>query len=794
MRLVSVSAAIALVLSPGLGLGQPDPAPSRPAPPPAASGQRLTLERLFAEPALNGPSTRAPAISPDGKLVTWLRGSEDDALRLDLWAAPVAGGAAFRLVDSRRLAPDGEILSEAEKARRERQRISGARGLVSYNWDSKGEAILAPLGGDLWLVPVAAPDRPRQLTATPQFEIDGRVSPAGRHVSFVRDQALWTLDLASNRETRVSPEASGAVSWGVAEFIAQEEMDRDEGYWWAPDDSRIAFARVDETGVAMVPRVEIAADGNHVVEQRYPRAGAANAKVDLFIANPDGAGRVQVSFAEPDEYLARVDWSPDGRVLWVQTQNRGQNRLALHAVDPRTGEARLAHVLTDPTWVNLTDDFRPLSDGGFIISEEGPEPEARVRRLARYTPQPDGRLARRWLTPGDVPVRALSGVDEAGGKVYFTASRDAPLDVQLYAAPLDGRAPPAAVTPGGGLWQIAMAKNAKSFLGTFQSPDTPPRLGLFDASGRLLRWIEENRLDANHPWAAHMGQRASVRFGEIEGPSGDRLHWSMLLPPDFDPNRIWPVIVYVYGGPGVQVVQNGWGTNVDQFHAQRGYIVFRLDNRGTPHRGRDFERAIHGRFGQPEVEDQLAGLAHLRELPFVDPARIGVWGWSYGGYMALRLATEAPDAFAAYAAGAPVTDWRLYDTHYTERYMGGLPQGGPVGDRAQTPEAARAQWDRVSVLPRLERVTRPLLILHGMADDNVTFDHAAAAFDRLQAKSVPFEAMVYPGQRHAIRDPARARHVQATLIGFFDRHLGPGPRLRPRPAPAAPQPAGQSER
>jgi dipeptidyl-peptidase 4 len=254
-----------------------------------------------------------------------------------------------------------------------------------------------------------------------------------------------------------------------------------------------------------------------------------------------------------------------------------------------------------------------------------------------------------------------------------------------------------------------------------------------------------------------------MRFGTIQGPSGDTLNWSMHLPPGFDPTKKWPVIVYVYGGPGVQVVQRNWGSNTDQLHAARGYIVFRIDNRGTPNRGRAFERAISRNLGGPEVEDQLAGLAFLKTQGFVDPERIGVWGWSYGGYMALRLATQAPTAFKAYVAGAPVTDWRLYDTHYTERFMG-------------TPAADAGAYERASILPNLKNVKAPLLMLHGMADDNVTFDNSTAAYDALQAASIPFESMVYPGQKHGIRDKARAKHVQATILNFFDRTLGPGPR------------------
>jgi dipeptidyl-peptidase 4 len=718
---------------------------------------KLTIERVFDDPALNGPVPRAARFSPDGKLVTWLRPNDADFLRLDLWAMPTAGGAPFMLVDSKALVPEERELSEAEKARRERQRIASSRGIVSYDWDKKGEAILVPLGGDIYYVPVTNPRAPRRLTSTPQFETDAQVSPGGGYVSFIRDATLVGINLASGAETILSPAGAGDVSYGMAEFIAQEEMDRDTGYWWAPEDSAVVFARVDESGVAMVPRVEIGATSTAIVEQRYPRAGAANAEVSLFIRDiASGTVRPVDLGNDADIYVARVDWSKDGKTIYVQRQNRSQTRLDLLMVDPATGTSRVILSETDSVWLNLTKDFTPLKSGDFLWTSE----RTGWRHIERR--KRDG-TSLVTLTSGNWPVAEIAGVDEDAGRVYFVSNKDDTRELGLYAASLSRQSPPVRVTATGGSWGIRMANGGKSFLGTYSDPSTPPRLALHSATGALIRYIEENKLGPNHPYGPYVATRAQMRFGILKGPSGDDLNWSMHLPPNFDPTKKWPVIVYVYGGPGVQVVQRNWGSNTDQLHAARGYIVFRIDNRGTPNRGRTFERAISRNLGGPEVEDQLAGLDFLKTQGFVDADRIGVWGWSYGGYMALRLATQAPTAFKAYAAGAPVTDWRLYDTHYTERFMG-------------TPSADAAAYERSSVLPVLKNVKAPLLILHGMADDNVTFDNSTAAFDALQGASIPFESMVYPGQKHGIRDKARAKHVQATILNFFDRNLGPGPR------------------
>jgi dipeptidyl-peptidase 4 len=722
-----------------------------------APASKLTIERVFDDPALNGPVPRAARFSPDGKLVTWLRPNDTDFLRLDLWAMPTAGGAPYMLVDSKALVPEEGALSEAEKARRERQRIASSRGIVSYDWDKKGEAILVPLGGDIYYVPVASPARPRRLTNTPQFETDAQVSPSGGYVSFIRDGTLVGINLATSTETALSPAGVGDVTHGMAEFIAQEEMDRDTGYWWAPDDSKIVFARVDESPVAMVPRVEIGATSTTIIEQRYPRAGAANAAVTLFIRDiATGVSRPIDLGTNADIYIPRVDWSKDSRTLYVQRQNRSQTRLDILMVDPATGNSRVILTETDAVWLNLTKDFTALKSGDFLWTSE----RSGWRHIERRKRDGSSPVT---LTSGNWPVAEIAGVDETAGKLYIMANRADATEQQLYVANLVRQAAPLPVTTAGGSWAVKMASGGKSFLGTYSDPNTPPRLGLFGANGALIRYIEENKLGPSHPWGPYLATRAPMRFGSVKGPSGDGLHWSMHLPPDFDPTKKWPVLVYVYGGPGVQVVQRNWGSNTDQLHAARGYIVFRIDNRGTPNRGRTFERAISRNLGGPEVEDQLAGLAFLKTQSFVDPERIGVWGWSYGGYMALRLATQAPTAFKAYAAGAPVTDWRLYDTHYTERFMG-------------TPQADSGAYERSSVLPNLKNVKAPLLILHGMADDNVTFDNSTAAFDALQSASIAFESMVYPGQKHGIRDKARAKHVQATILNFFDRNLGPGPR------------------
>ena len=304
-----------------------------------------------------------------------------------------------------------------------------------------------------------------------------------------------------------------------------------------------------------------------------------------------------------------------------------------------------------------------------------------------------------------------------------------------------------------------MAPDGKSFVGTSSSPGQPPQVGLYRADGSLIAWIEENRLDENHPYAPFLANHSEPEFGTLKAEDGQDLYYSILKPPGFDTTKKYPVIVEVYGGPHVQTVVNEWARVSDQFYAREGYILFRLDNRGSANRGKKFEDVIYRRTGGPEVRDQLVGVHWLKSQPYVDASRIAIQGWSYGGYMTLMTVLQAPEGtFAAAASGAPVTDWRLYDTFYTERYMD-TPEDNPDG------------YEASSVFPYVDNLTTPLLLMHGMADDNVTFDNTTRLMAALQEKGKPFELMTYPGQRHGIRGEKLQVHLMRIRMAFLNRHL-----------------------
>ncbi|MFN7055916.1 DPP IV N-terminal domain-containing protein [Hyphomonas sp.] len=744
---------------------------------------RLTPERLYASPALSGPAQRAVKFSPDGRRVTFLKPRADDLSRFDLWQFDVATGAETMLADSALLDPADAELSEEEKALRERRRIAGVRGIADYSWGT-ADKILVPAGGDLFLITLkdAGPDV-RRLTETDSFEYDAKVSPRGRYVSFIRNEALFVIDLASGEETQVSPDArpEAAVRYGLAEFVAQEEMDRYTGYWWSPDERYIAYTEVDESGVDIIPRFDIAADAVTVIEQRYPRAGQPNAKVALHVKDFETGRTDRIFSVGPDDYLARVNWTRES--LWIQTVNRAQTEIRFNRTDGLPWRIWSPFREEQSRWVNLTNDFLALPDGSLLTTHE----TTGYRHIYRRNPATSDL---QQITFGDWVVSELLGFDAASGMIYFTGFMDSPLERHLYAVPVGwsdaqvaarraARLPNSAcidlnpgsnlltkecpevrrITPEGGSWSVALGPGAQSYVGTFSSPTQPPQTALYRIDGTRIAWISENALDDSHPYAPYLASHTVPEFGTLRAEDGQMLHYSIQLPPDFDPAKRYPVIVEVYGGPHVQRVSRDWRPLGDQFYTHQGYIVFRLDNRGTWNRGKRFEDVIHRRTGGPEVADQLKGVEWLKSQPFVDPDRIAIQGWSYGGYMALMVYAQAPaGTFAAAVSGAPVTDWALYDTFYTERYMG-------------TPQDNAEGYHLSSVFAHLDGLTGPLLLIHGMADDNVTFDNTTRLMAALQARSQPFELMTYPGQRHGIQGEALQLHLMRTRMAFLDRHL-----------------------
>ena len=712
-----------------------------------AAPMDLSFERVFASPSLDGPAPRQAKLSPDGRYLTLLRNREDDREHYDLWAYDREKDDWSMLVDSEKLS-SGRELSEDEKMQRERARVGSLKGIIDYQWTREADAVLVPLDGDLYLARIGG--EVVQLTDTEESELNPSLSSTGAYVSFVRDRQLWVGDVGAEASP-VTPKEGEDIRWGEAEFVAQEEMARLTGYWWSPDDRRIAVQRFDESGVGIVTRAAIGATGTKVFDQRYPVAGSANAIVDLFVMDPNGQKRVKVDLGDdPDIYLARVDWAPDGSALYVQRQNREQTVLDILKVDPANGESEVVfteNAAMENYWINLSDDYKWLDDGSLIWWSE----RDGYGHLYRYA---EGDWQQ--LTSGDWVVTKLLGVDEAQGRVYFQGTKDDVLAQQIYMFDL---ADPAQVTRLTDLSYFnsgTMDSKAQTLLVTRSNDDRPPQSYLADAEGTRLAWIEQNELDADHPYAPYLASHRPTQYGVLPAEDGTLLYWEMVAP-DLEPGKKYPVYFYHYGGPGPQIVTKGWNGALRQAIVDKGYIWFALDNRGSANRGVKFEQPIYRAMGGVEVRDQKAGAEFLTQFDFVDPDKIAIDGWSYGGYMTLKQLQADPGLYAAGISGAPVTRWELYDTHYTERYMG-------------TPQDDAEAYEAASAIPDATKITDPMLLIHGMADDNVVFENATELISALQEGNVPFQMMLYPGYTHRVSGEQISPHRYNTVFRFLEHH------------------------
>ena len=719
----------------------------------SVSAKDLTIERIFSGSPLAGETPRALNFAPGGKYLSYLKGSEENPQRYDLWLYDIEAEKHQLLVSADQLATDEVELSDEEKARRERQRVSGS-GIIEYSWSAEGDALLFPYNGDVFYHQPGK-SKPRQMTKTEAFETDVKFSPEGNYISYIREQNLYFVDIASGEEQAVTTEGGGTIKFGMAEFVAQEEMKRMTGYWWSPDESAIALTKVDESPVPLATRSEIYADRIETIQQRYPFAGSDNVDIDLGIYRIKDRKTDWLELDRlGDGYLARVKWVGDSQHLSYQWQSRNQQELNLLIYNRREKNERELLTETSDSWVNLHNDLHFLEDNKHFIwaSERSGHKHLYLYRL-------DGSLIRQ-LSSGDWQVDELEAVDESTGALYYTARKESPLESHLYRSQLNSSsaANPTRITEREGMHDIEFSSDARSYLDTYSSPQQPKQVSLHGPTGNHLAWLSENKITEDHPLSPYLRNWRYPEFGELEASDGQTLYYKMTKPSDFDAEKKYPVLVYVYGGPGAQRVTKSWGSEFVQYMAQQGFIVFTLDNRGSANRGKSFEAPIYKNMGGPEIEDQVTGVEYLTNLPFVDAERIGIYGHSYGGYMSLLAMFKAPEHFKAGVAGAPVTDWRLYDTHYTERFMG-MPDEGNA-------------YENSSVFPYSKDLKGDLLIYHGMADDNVLFTHSTKLYKQLQDNAQSFEMMNYPGKKHSINGRNTKIHLYSMIAQFFQQTIG----------------------
>ncbi len=712
-----------------------------PAPP---ASKALTVDRIYGEPSLSGHPAAGLAWTPDGKQISFFKEIPSDRAgdsKRELWIMDAASGESRLLVASDKLAA---ALPAAPGSSSQATGL-GRHAPPQYQWAPDDSALLFQGSASLaWFDLKTQTARP--LVSGKENIADAKISPDGRHVSFVRDHNLWLVDVADGKEHAITRGGTEGIRKGELDWVYPEELEITTAYWWAPDSSSIAYLEMDERKVAVYPLVDFSSFTGEADRERYPPAGGSNPIVRVLVASMKGGEpRVMDTGAETDIYIARVNWLADAKHLAIQRVNRAQTVLDLLIADAGSGKTRTPITEKDQYWINVKDDLHFLKDGKrFVWSSE----RSGYRHLFLY--DLDGKQLAQ-LTKGDWEVSAVQAVDEAKGLVYFTATEKSPLERHLYRVALDGSGF-TRITKDDGTHKVEFAADASAFIDTFSSSATPPRQDLVRADGTRIAVAKENKVAELAEY--HL---SSVEFLSVRSHDGIQFNAMMIKPPDFDASRKYPVLVFTYGGPGVQVVVNAWGGPTFLWHemmAQKGYIIFALDNRGSTGRGHLFEEPIHYRLGAQELSDQRDGAAYLKSLPYVDTNRIGIWGWSYGGHMTLHAMFEDPEDFKVGFAGGPVTDWHYYDSIYTERYLGLRPQNDE-------------SYDESSPAKNAANLKGKLLIAHGTGDDNVHFANTLAVINELIEAGKYVEVMPFPGRGHGVTDSAARRVLMTRVAQFF---------------------------
>jgi dipeptidyl-peptidase 4 len=723
----------------------------------AATGKALTVERLYSPPSLSGHLTQGIEWAPDGKRLSYLerRGGGKD-VATELWAMDAATGERKILVSAETM----KAVMQPEKEKAIQATGLGRVEAENYKWSPGSDSLLLIGTNSLVLLDLKTTAIKPLVNGEAGLE-DPKFSPDGKWVSFVRNYNLWIVNLASGETKALTSGGSEEILKGKLDWVYPEELNAATAYWWSPDSSQIAYYEMDERPVTRYPIMDMSSPIGAMEYTRFPQAGEANPIVRVgVVAVAGGETTWMDTGADKDIYLPRVDWLRDSRHVAIQRLNRAQNKLDLLFCDTATGGSTPIFSETDKYWINVSDDLYFFSDQKrFLWSSE------RTGFRHYYIYDLSGKQLDQ-LTSGGWSILGTGGfgpggstranVDEANGLIYFLSNKDNVPETQLYRVSLrDNKI--TRLTQAAGTHHPRLAPDSSAFVDTFSNSATPPRQDLYRADGKHVAVLNENK-----PTQLAEYLLSPVEFLNVAADDGTKLYALMIKPPAFDPSEKYPVLIFVYGGPQAQVVRDAWGGGDFLFHemmAQKGYIVFSLDNRGSYGRGHAFETPVYHQFGKVELADQLAGVRHLKSLPYVDGSRIGIWGWSYGGYMTLFSLFNAPDVFKAGVAVAPVSDWRLYDTIYTERYMG-RPQDNVEGYKNSSP------------VNQAGGLKSKLMLAHGTGDDNVHFANSSEVINQLiENGRYPSDLMIFPGRGHPIGDlPARIQLFDG-IVEFLLKNL-----------------------
>ncbi len=729
------------------GMEQP-PTHSQPVP-----LKRLTIEDVYTGKVLDARSVREPHWMQDSKRFSYVDAAPGSKVQT-LWMRDALAGELSVLVpeEALRLGADAPAGTEDSD---HYLKIDG------YQWSPDEQSILfahlperRSARGDKSLYVYSLVDS--KLRAVSTFESEHRNSkwsPDGKRIGYVRDDEVYVLTLDTARAVRLTDTATATRYNGRFGWVYEEELGLVDGWCWSPDGSRIAYCHVAEDDV---PQIDIT-DFTHLhmqpVTMRYPKAGDANPTVRVgLIETPDALaedGTVPETRWIPidrdqEGYIARVQWTPCGRLL-IQWIPRLQNRIELLLVDPDTLATETILVETDEKWLSPPGDVT-FVEGGFLWLSE----RTGYRHLFLYGL--DGACLRQ-LTSGDWSVEGIAGVDAVGRRVLFTAAMPTPSERQILAVSLNG-GEAERISDATGVHNPLASPDGSLLLNTWSNANMPPVTTVLSAAGVTVATILKNTATRRAAYDLAEWERLTIPAAD-----GMMLEAMILKPLDFDPEKKYPAVMHIYGGPYSQSALDAYsgGRGLPQVLAAQGILSLIVDGRGGGGRGSDFAKITYLNLGRWEVHDQVQGANWLRAQPYIDPVRVGIWGWSYGGYMSLSCLLRSPDTFAAAVSVAPVTDWTLYDSIYTERYM-------------QRPADNAEGYREGSVLTYADALKGDLLIMHGLADDNVHFQNTARIIERFQKSGKSFEMMAYPGKHHGIEGVSA--HVYGLIVDFFVRKLG----------------------
>ena len=623
----------------------------------------------------------------------------------------------------------------------------------SYQMNPNETAVLINWANDLFYYEFGS-ERAVRLTSSPEEEVGEGFSPDGRMVSFVRENNLYVEDLGMQRRERaLTRDGSAKILNGRLDWVYQEEIygrGNFGAYWWSPDSASIAYLRFDERPVPEFTVVDHIPYDQTLEVTSYPKAGDPNPIVKLGIVNAIGGETrwIDTFKYEPTDFLiSRVTWTPDSKKVAFQAQNREQTFLDLNFADARDGKSSNVIHETTKAWVSAIDDPTWLDDGSFLWQSE----RTGWRHLYHYAA--DGKLIKQ-VTDGKWEFRSLEGVDEKNGLVYFSGTEHSQIAAQGYSIKLDGTGL-TRLTTTEGTHRIDVSPANNFFLDVWSDINTPPQVRLFDGTGKLVRVLAENKVDALKNY-----KLGTAELMQVKTRDGFVMDAMMIKPPDFDPKKKYPVMTFTYSGPHAPQVRNAWGSTTYLWHqllAQKGYIMWVCDNRTASGKGAESTWPVYKNFGELELRDLEDGVSWLKSQSYVDGSRIGIWGWSYGGFMTSYALTHS-QSFKIGISGGTVADWRDYDSVYTERYMG-TPQNNPDG------------YKRSSPVTSAKNLSGKLLLIHGAIDDNVHMANTVQFVYELQKAGKQFQLMVYPKSRHGVTDPLLVTHMRQMMTDFIVGNL-----------------------